>query len=156
VVPGNDDSIRAIQLYCTLVAEACIEGAAIHNERVQSRAEKDQKEKAKSKAPTTGRGVVEINQPPRRGRGSSFGEGADEKPAPKLKPHEINPRAKAAPAKDAAPAAETAPAEDAAPAAEVVPAEEAAPAAEAAPTAEAVPAAAPAEAAADSDSDKSE
>ena len=35
VVPGNDDSIRAIELYCSKVADACIEGAAIHDERVK-------------------------------------------------------------------------------------------------------------------------
>src|SRR5262245_44537238 len=29
VIPGNDDSIRAIQLYCARLADACIEGAAI-------------------------------------------------------------------------------------------------------------------------------
>ena len=38
VVPGNDDAIRAIQLYCSRVADACIEGAQIHNERLQSQA----------------------------------------------------------------------------------------------------------------------
>jgi len=141
VVPGNDDSIRAIQLYCSLVSEACIEGAAIHNERVQSKAERDQKEKAtESKAPSTGRVVVEINQPPRRGRGSSFGEGADEKAPEKLKPHEINPRAKAAPAAEAAPVEEVAPAAEAAPVEEVAPATEAAPVEEAAPAVEAAPA----------------
>ena len=28
VIPGNDDSIRAIQLYCARLADACLEGAA--------------------------------------------------------------------------------------------------------------------------------
>ena len=36
VVPGNDDAIRAIDLYCRLVADACLEGAASFNARVQS------------------------------------------------------------------------------------------------------------------------
>ncbi|MEN8184798.1 MAG: 30S ribosomal protein S2, partial [Myxococcota bacterium] len=36
VVPGNDDAIRAIQLYCSLVADACVEGRELYNERVQS------------------------------------------------------------------------------------------------------------------------
>jgi elongation factor Ts len=36
VVPGNDDSTRAIQLYCQRVADACAEGASIFNDRIQS------------------------------------------------------------------------------------------------------------------------
>ena len=28
VIPGNDDAIRAIKLYTTAVADACLEGAA--------------------------------------------------------------------------------------------------------------------------------
>ena len=99
VVPGNDDSIRAIQLYCSRVADVCIEGSAIRNERLQSQVAKDEKEKvAEARAPSTGRVVVEITQPPRRGRGASYGEGAQEKAPDKRQPHEINPRAKAEPA----------------------------------------------------------
>ena len=114
VVPGNDDSIRAIQLYCSSVAEACLEGAAVNNERLQSQVAKDAQAKtAEAKVPSTGRVVVEISQPPRRGRGASFGEGAEEKAPEKLQPHEINPRAKAVPAEETATAAE-APAEAAA------------------------------------------
>src|SRR5690606_24806573 len=36
VIPGNDDATRAIQLYCHHVANACLEGAQIHEERVRS------------------------------------------------------------------------------------------------------------------------
>ncbi len=32
-VPGNDDAIRAIRLFCAAVAEAVIEGRALHEER---------------------------------------------------------------------------------------------------------------------------
>jgi ribosomal protein S2 len=79
VIPGNDDSIRAIQLYCARTANACLEGAREYNERVQ--AEVAQAEKAEAtaadaaggKTTQTGRVVVEITQPPRRGRGSTFG-----------------------------------------------------------------------------------
>ncbi|MGQ9426091.1 30S ribosomal protein S2 [Gilvimarinus sp. F26214L] len=38
VIPGNDDSIRAIKLYVTAVADACIEGA----QRAQAPAAKDE------------------------------------------------------------------------------------------------------------------
>ncbi len=74
-IPGNDDSIRAIQLYCSKMANACLEGEAIHNDRIQS----EEAEKGKAKAPAkgekgatrSGRVVVEIKQPPRRGRAAT-------------------------------------------------------------------------------------
>ena len=71
VVPGNDDSTRAIQLYCQRVADACAEGARIFNERVQSQV--SEQERARGGEPEkvgTGRVVVEIKQQPRRGRGT--------------------------------------------------------------------------------------
>ncbi len=71
VIPGNDDSIRAISLYCTTVADACLEGARIHQERLL--AEAPPEPAAGAAAPVTGRRVVEINQPPRRGRGQGTG-----------------------------------------------------------------------------------
>jgi len=75
-IPGNDDSIRAIQLYCSKVANVCLEGEAIHNDRIQSQ----EAEKSKAKGTTKsekgatrpgGRVVVEIKQPPRRGRAAT-------------------------------------------------------------------------------------
>ena len=76
VIPGNDDSIRAIALYCSKVANACLEGEAIHNDRIQ--AQEAEKEKAKGPAKgeksgtRPGRVVVEIKHPPRRGRGAAL------------------------------------------------------------------------------------
>jgi len=68
VVPGNDDAIRAIMLYCVRVADACAEGAALHQERIQSEeAERQKAPPAEKAAPGPGRKVVEITQPPRRG-----------------------------------------------------------------------------------------
>jgi len=75
-IPGNDDSIRAIQLYCSKVANACLEGEAIHNDRIQSQeAEKARSSSKGEKGGTRpgGRVVVEIKQPPRRGRSASRG-----------------------------------------------------------------------------------
>jgi small subunit ribosomal protein S2 len=77
VIPGNDDAIRAIQLYCARVADACLEGGRIHQERLTSEARdagagKPEREAA---APTTGRVVVEIKHPPRRGRGGTHSAG---------------------------------------------------------------------------------
>ena len=60
VIPGNDDAIRSLELYNRLVANASIEGAQIHNERLQSEVSAEPAEEA-AKAPT-GRRVVEIKQ----------------------------------------------------------------------------------------------
>lgn len=35
VVPGNDDALRSIQLFCNLVADTCLEGAKIFEERIR-------------------------------------------------------------------------------------------------------------------------
>ncbi|HKA16490.1 MAG TPA: 30S ribosomal protein S2 [Myxococcota bacterium] len=73
VVPGNDDSTRAIQLYCQRVADACAEGARIFNERVQSEVSEQERTRAAGEVAEktgTGRVVVEIKQQPRRGRGT--------------------------------------------------------------------------------------
>jgi small subunit ribosomal protein S2 len=70
VVPANDDAIRAISLYCGLVADACMEGSQIHQARVQAEVS-EQESGRRPEAPSTGRRVVEIKQPPRRGRGAA-------------------------------------------------------------------------------------
>jgi small subunit ribosomal protein S2 len=83
VVPGNDDSIRAIQLYCARIADACLEGAAMNEERLRAQVAEDEKARAAGEGAarsTTGRVVVEITQPPRRGRAASFGRDPDREP----------------------------------------------------------------------------
>ena len=118
VIPGNDDSLRAIQLYCRRVADACAEGAIVHNERVQ--AEVAEQEAAKAGAAekvSTGRVVVEIQQQPRRPRSAHSSGGKDEsvvRPAVAVptKPAAVTP---AKPAADAAAAPSPKPAADAAP-----------------------------------------
>ena len=71
VVPGNDDAIRSLDLYCKLVAAACLEGDHEHQQNLLT--EKDAAPAAEVAAPATGRRVVEIKQPPRRGRGQGGG-----------------------------------------------------------------------------------
>ncbi len=39
VIPGNDDAIRAIKLFCNSMAEACVEGKALREERFRAREE---------------------------------------------------------------------------------------------------------------------
>ena len=82
VIPGNDDAIRAIQLYCNQVAEACIEGSRLHNERIQSQATEGDgaRSEREAAAPSTGRVVVEIKHPPRRGRGGTHSAGGPRGP----------------------------------------------------------------------------
>ncbi|MFK7898813.1 MAG: 30S ribosomal protein S2 [Myxococcota bacterium] len=70
VVPGNDDAIRSIDLYCTAVANACREGWEQHQAALVSQRKNTPKAEAQGDAASkTGRRVVEIKQQPRRGRG---------------------------------------------------------------------------------------
>jgi small subunit ribosomal protein S2 len=75
VVPGNDDAIRSLDLYCKLVSQACIEGDQEFQNRLLTEADAAPAEGAGAEAasPATGRRVVEIKQPPRRGRGQGGG-----------------------------------------------------------------------------------
>jgi len=76
VIPGNDDATRAITLYCQCVADACIEGEVIRQDKLVAEKEA-QPDDAEAKAlPGTGRRVVEITQPQRRGRGAAGGGGS--------------------------------------------------------------------------------
>ena len=92
VIPGNDDSIRAIQLYCSRLADACLEGAAVHNDRLQSEAveaERSRPAKSSPAGPSTGRVVVEITHPPRRGRGAGASYGGDRREVEASEPEVI-------------------------------------------------------------------
>lgn len=40
VIPGNDDAIRSIRLFASRIADAAIEGAALHEERVRAEQER--------------------------------------------------------------------------------------------------------------------
>jgi len=104
VIPGNDDAIRAIQLYCAQVAQACIEGAQLHEARLQERAlEGDRPAAEREAAPRTGRVVVEIKQPPRRGRGAGThgGGGTHSAGGPRGGPRGAGPRPAEAPEPEA-------------------------------------------------------
>jgi small subunit ribosomal protein S2 len=108
VVPGNDDAMRAIHLYCALVADGCLAGAALFNERIlaEREAESQRRPEAEAAMPSTGRVVVEIKQPPRRGRG-------EERRARRAREEQdVLDAPAAAPALAAAPAAEPAASEE--------------------------------------------
>jgi len=40
IIPGNDDAIRAIKLFSAAVADACLEGQALHEESLQAKMDK--------------------------------------------------------------------------------------------------------------------
>jgi small subunit ribosomal protein S2 len=49
VVPGNDDAIKSIRLFCSLMAEACIEGTSKYQEKLRANevaGDKDDEDKA--------------------------------------------------------------------------------------------------------------
>jgi small subunit ribosomal protein S2 len=87
VIPGNDDAIRSVQLFCGAVADACLEGAEEFNARVQSEVSEQETGRPQREA-QTGRRVVDIQQPgPRRGgRGGQGGEGGGRKRREEPKP----------------------------------------------------------------------
>jgi small subunit ribosomal protein S2 len=128
VIPANDDAIRAIDLYCSLAADACLEGAELFNERVQAEvSEKAAAKPAAEAAPVPGRRVVDI-KPTTPGRRAGSRTAGTHSSRPRRE--RVEEEAKAEPS--AAPAAK--------PAAKVVPS--AVPAAK--PEAKAEPSAAPA------------
>jgi small subunit ribosomal protein S2 len=64
-VPGNDDAVRAIQLYCEKIAEAVRSGAQLFNDRLEQEGRARAQDEG-VQATQTGKRVVEITQPARR------------------------------------------------------------------------------------------
>jgi len=50
IIPGNDDAIRAIRLICSKIADACIEGHNLADERLQVEAELRKEQEAAAEA----------------------------------------------------------------------------------------------------------
>ncbi|MEE9279739.1 MAG: 30S ribosomal protein S2 [Myxococcota bacterium] len=65
-VPGNDDALRAIRLYCHKLADACLEGAELFNRRIIEEDKVKPEEAGGAEPPKHGKRVVEITQPARR------------------------------------------------------------------------------------------
>ena len=112
VVPANDDATRAISYYCTVAADACLQGAVLREEQIRARDEGGDGGRGGEARTTPLRRVVEIKQPPRRlrdpGRGhggtrSAGGEPAAPQP---VAPQPVAPQP-AAPQPAAAPASPT-------------------------------------------------
>jgi len=99
VVPGNDDSIRALSLYLGRLADACLEGAAVFNERAQAEPKAADAGSPRGTDPVqtkTGRVVVEIKQAPRRGKSAA-------PPAPREEVHRDKAQTPETPPAEAAP-----------------------------------------------------
>ncbi len=64
-VPGNDDAMGAVRLYCEKMAGACRVGAELFNQRVVEEGRAEQ-EAAEAEVPQVGKRVVDITQPARR------------------------------------------------------------------------------------------
>ena len=76
-IPGNDDAIRAIQLFCSIIADASIEGRGLYEKKQEDEAE--EKKSASSKSPeasATGDEQAEIAE--------TTDDGADEAPPESL------------------------------------------------------------------------
>ena len=52
IIPGNDDAIRAIRLICSKIADACVEGHDIAEERLRTEAELIREQEAAEEAET--------------------------------------------------------------------------------------------------------
>jgi len=52
VIPGNDDAIRAIRLITSRIAQACNQGLALRQERLQALSDKEQEEELAAQSPT--------------------------------------------------------------------------------------------------------
>jgi small subunit ribosomal protein S2 len=166
IIPGNDDAMRAIELYTALVADAVIEGKASLPEVALGEdefVELDEEGNVKKAGDRRKRGAKKPSRKPTVKKKAAVKKPAAEKAPQEAAPAEEAPAAEAAPAAESAPAAEAAaetPAE--APVAEEAPEADAGtpagePAKEAAgetPKAEAEPEPAAAEAAADAPAKK--
>ncbi len=51
IIPGNDDAIRAIQLFATKIADAAIEGKQIYEKQLQRESAKEEKERSEKAEP---------------------------------------------------------------------------------------------------------
>ena len=55
IIPGNDDAIRAIRLICSKIADACIEGHDLAEERLRAEAELSKRAEADKKSEDEGK-----------------------------------------------------------------------------------------------------
>ena len=86
IIPGNDDAIRAIKLFCSKIADACIEGHGLAEKRLRAESELLKKQEAaesESEMPLSENGEEgpEIIILPKKDESTAANEGASEKSA---------------------------------------------------------------------------
>lgn len=79
IIPGNDDAIRAIQLFTSKIADACTEGGKKYEETAATRAKEGRKDEGRESEGRQERGKGEG-----RGRGGFQPRAAAEEPGPKV------------------------------------------------------------------------
>lgn len=63
VVPGNDDAIKSIRLFCSLIAESCIEGNNKYQEKLRANEVKEDKEEESNAPVSRFEGHVDLISP---------------------------------------------------------------------------------------------
>ena len=63
VIPGNDDAIKSIRLFCSLIAEACLEGGKIFQEKLRANEIQLEKEEEENKPVSRFEGHVDLVTP---------------------------------------------------------------------------------------------
>ncbi len=63
VIPGNDDAIKAIRLFCSLIADSCIEGNQEFQAKLRSKGVKEEEEDTPAKQVSRFEGHVDIASP---------------------------------------------------------------------------------------------
>jgi small subunit ribosomal protein S2 len=63
VIPGNDDAIKSIRLFCSLVAEACIEGQQKYQEKLRANEIQEDKDEEKNTPVSRFEGHVDLVTP---------------------------------------------------------------------------------------------
>lgn len=100
IIPGNDDAIRAIKLFSAAVADACLEGGGVHQEKLQIAQDKLEKEMAAKAAEEAARAaaIAEVAAK-KKAEESKAAEAAQKTPVKAEKPEakiEVKPEAKVA------------------------------------------------------------
>jgi small subunit ribosomal protein S2 len=111
IIPGNDDAMRAIELYTALVADAVIEGKASLPEVALGEdefVELDEEGNVKKAGDRRKRGAKKPSRKPTVKKRAAMKKPAAEKAPQEAAPAEEAPAAEAAPAAESAPAAEAA------------------------------------------------
>lgn len=63
VIPGNDDALKSIRLFCSLMAEACIEGNAKYQEKLRANEVQEEKEDTSATPVSRFEGHVDLVTP---------------------------------------------------------------------------------------------